>query len=299
MRRLLPFAATLTAFAAAGLLPAALQAADAEAQTEGVRLVKTSSPAPSAQRVLLRYKMAEGETVRTEVTHLAKTLTKVDDAEQGSQSRTVSTKCWKVLSVDGEGNMTFEHSVRNVDASQQVGDKDEVRYNSGGSEVPRQFENVHSQVNQVISTVTIRPSGDVVTRSDEEKYGMLAMGDIAIRFPTEAVAVGQQWETTREIQVRRPDKTPARMKIRELFTLEKLSADVAVIDVKNECLTPIREPEVEAQVMQQMNNGKIRFDVAAGRLISKEILWDSTVIGVSGSGSRLEYSARLSEELLD
>ena len=195
--------------------------------------------------------------------------------------------------------MTFEHSVRNVDASQQVGDKDEVRYNSGSGEVPRQFENVHSQVDQVISTVTIRPSGEVVSRSDEEKYGMLAMGDIAIRFPTEAVAVGQQWETTREIQVRRPDKTPARMKIRELFTLEKLSADVAVIDVKNECLTPIREPEVEAQVMQQMNNGKIRFDVAAGRLISKEILWDSTVIGVSGSGSRLEYSARLSEQLAD
>lgn len=266
-----------------------------------VHLISTGN-AEQQSPVRLQYKMVEGDVIRTRVTHLAKTLTKVDDTEADSHSRTVSTKQWRVTEVDEDGNMTFEHSVHAVDASQRVGDKDEVRYNSqevGEAEVPKPFAGVDSQVDQVISTITINPVGEVVRRTTEDKYAMLAMGEIAIRFPAEAVSVGGRWESEREIEVRRPDKTPMRVRIREVFTLEKISAGVAYITVRNEPLTPIRHPEVEAQVMQQLNNGKLRFDIDAGRLLSKEIAWDSTVIGVAGAGSRLEYSARLDEELID
>lgn len=275
-------------------------AQESEAPSIGpVVLVSNSVEKPASEKVLLQYKLKQGETIKTRVTHLVKTITKIDNEEQPSSCRTVSNKNWKVTSVAQDGSMTFEHSVNNVDASQQVGVQDEVRYNSEEKvEVPKQFQEVNNKVNQVISVITIRPNGSVVDRSTDDPYARLNLGEIAIQFPTEPVAVGDQWETTREIQVRREDKTPMRIKLRELYTLRKVSAGVAVIDVKNEALTPIRTPEIESQVMQQMNNGHLRFDVDAGRLISKEINWDSKVVGFSGAGSLLEYSARLEEELL-
>ncbi len=70
---------------------------------------------------------------------------------------------------------------------------------------------------------------------------------------------------------------------------------MATISIRSEPLTPISEPEIESQVLQQLSNGTIRFDVDAGRLISKELQWDESVVGFSGSGSLMEYSARYSE----
>jgi hypothetical protein len=268
-------------------------------KTNPVRLVSRQTPVESSEKHLLQYKFKEGEVIKTQVTHLAQTLAKIEDNEQPSSSRTVSTKTWKIIGVDAEGAITFEHSVQNVDASQQVGVQDEVRYNSTDkAEVPVQFKEVDAKVDQVISTITMKPNGSVVTRTTEDKYARLNIGEIAVQFPDEAVGVEDQWETTREIYVRREGRGHQRILVREVFTLKKASAGVAVIDVRNEPLTPIHSPEIESQVMQQMNNGTLRFDMDAGRLLSKEVEWNSTVIGFSGAGSRLEYSARLEEKLL-
>ena len=70
---------------------------------------------------------------------------------------------------------------------------------------------------------------------------------------------------------------------------------MASISIRSEPLTPLTEPEVEAQVLQQMSNGQIRFDLDSGRLISKNLTWDKTVVGFSGAGSVMDYSARFDE----
>ncbi|MFN9788562.1 MAG: hypothetical protein ACK54R_02405, partial [Pirellulaceae bacterium] len=69
---------------------------------------------PSAEKFLLRYKMLEGTILGSQVTHLAKTDTKIDKSEQSSQSRTVSQKVWEVTSVDPQGHMTFVYRIDQV-----------------------------------------------------------------------------------------------------------------------------------------------------------------------------------------
>ena len=66
---------------------------------------------------------------------------------------------------------------------------------------------------------------------------------------------------------------------------------------KSEMLTIISEPKEEAQVLQQLSNGTIHFDIDAGRMISKELSWDKVVVGFSGAGSVMDYSARLEEQV--
>ncbi len=277
------------------------KASDAPPQkTAKVTAVSTAKPEAKTSSVsgsyLLRYNLKAKSKIESKVTHLAKTSTKINDVEQLSQSRTVSKKVWTVTEVAPNGDMTFVHQVDAVDMSQQVGSGEELHYNSATDSIPLEvFKKVAESIGKPLATVTINPSGQVVHRSDEANGTNLGMGDITIPLPIEPIQLGSKWETSREIRVRREDGTPKIVKVRELYTLEKVNAGVAVITVRSEPLTPLKEPEMEAQVLQQMSNGEIRFDIDAGRLISKNLVWDKTVVGFSGPGSVMDYSARLDE----
>jgi len=266
-----------------------------------VTLVSKGKPADldstsNSERYKLRYNLKADTRIVSEVTHLAKTNTKINDESQSSQSRSVSKKAWAVSKVAQNGDMTFVHQVDSVEMSQQIGDGEELRYNSATDKEPNAiFEKVAETIGKPLATITINALGQVVERSDEAVGSNLGMGDIAIPLPEEEIEIGTQWETPREIRVRRTDGTPKVVKVRELYTLEKVSAGVAVISIRTEPLTPLSEPEVESQAVQQMSNGTIRFDVDAGKLISKKLAWDKTVVGFSGAGSVMDYSARLDE----
>lgn len=254
-----------------------------------------TAPATSG-KVLLQYRLKAGTKIVSEVTHLAKTHTKINDEEQTSQSRTISQKVWYVKEVADDGRITFVHQVDSVNMSQQIGDGEELRYDSKTDREPVEiFRSVAETIGKPISTITITPSGTVVERSNESQGSNLGLGDITIPLPEEPIGIGDQWETTREIRIRRDDGTPKTVKVRELYTLEKFSAGVAVIAVRSEPLTPTSDAAIEAQVMQQMSNGTVRFDADAGQLISKNLAWDRTVVGFSGVGSVMDYSARLDE----
>ena len=259
----------------------------------------TESPSTlGGEEYLLRYNLEPGMVISSEVTHLAKTDTKVDSSEQNSHSRTVSQKTWEVTRVEN-GEMTFEYKIIEIDMSQRIGADMEIRYSSKSRDEPaRQFQAAADSVGKVISTVTIDEQGMIVARSDETNPPNLGMGDITLPVPKKPIAVGATWEVPRELRIRREDSTVKTVRFRELFRLDKVSAGVATIAVRSEMLTPITEPQEEAQVLQQLSNGTIKFDVDAGRMISKELGWDKVVVGFSGAGSVMDYSARLEEQVI-
>lgn len=281
-------------------------------QTSATRLASreasppSTTPAPTALKssdrddgkFLLRYSLKSGETITSEVTHLVKTNTKISDVSESSQSRTFSVKTWKVIDIDQSGNITFSHQIESVDMYQQVGDGEELRYDSEKDDEPNAvFQNVADSIGKPLDTITISPTGKVINREGEGAKSNLGMGDIAIPLPDAPIAIGDSWETPREVRVRRTDGTPKTIKVRELYTLEKVKTGVAVISIRSEPLTPMTEPEVESQALQQMSNGEIRFDLDEGRLISKELIWEKSVVGFSGPGSVMNYSARFTEEV--
>jgi hypothetical protein len=120
-----------------------------------------------------------------------------------------------------------------------------------------------------------------------------------LALPEEALAIGTSWSVPREIKVRDPEGKIKEIKVRDSFTLEKVQTGVATIRVRTEVLTPIEAASVKAQIVQQLSNGTIKFDVDAGRVLSKELDWDETVVGFQGENSLMEYRARVTEKLLD
>src|SRR5690606_6039881 len=89
-----------------------------------------------------------------------------------------------------------------------------------------------------------------------------------------------------------------RVKTRQQYTLESVETGIATISVKTQVLTPVNDPKLEAQLVQQLTNGEVRFDIEAGRVRSKQMDWDELVIGFSGADSTLKYLARFTEENL-
>jgi hypothetical protein len=265
-------------------------------RVERKQLTETPSTL-GGETYLLRYKFQPGLRIVSEVTHLAKTDTKIDSTSQDSDSRTVSTKTWDVTGTH-DGEMTFEYRIVDVDMSQRVGAGGEIRYSSKSEETaPIQFRAAAESVGKLISTVTIDQQGLIVARSDDKNPPHLGMGDITLPVPEKPVAIGATWEIPRELNIRREDGSLKRVRFREMFKLENISLGVATVSVASEMITIVTEPKEEAQVLQQMSNGIIKFDIDAGRMISKELSWDKKVVGFSGAGSIMEYSARLEERV--
>jgi hypothetical protein len=245
----------------------------------------------------LEHRLKAGEIVRTRTIHIANTITRIQGTEDVSESKTVSDKIWEVRSVSPDGMMTLEYRIDAVDMSQKQGDKEKITYNSRtDKEAPEIFSRVAETIAKPIATVTIDPSGTIVERDKQSKAPALGMGELALPLPKGPVAIGAQWSIPRECRVKLDDGTQKVMKLREQYTLEKVSAGMATIRIQTQPLTPVDEPSVEAQLMQQMSAGVAKFDIDRGRVVSKQLDWDDEVVGFRGAETSLKYTARFTEE---
>jgi hypothetical protein len=252
----------------------------------------------SGKKFLLQYKMQAGETIVTRVEHFAETRTKMAEHDESSRSQTTSKKVWEVKSVDGEGNMTFEYRIDSVRLSQSVGEGEQQTYDSStDSEVPAMFRPVAETVGKPLATICINPRGQVVERDNDLKTPQLGMGDLTIPLPADPIAVGDRWSVPREIRVKLENGDHKKIKVRELYSLEKVSTGVATIAIVTQPLTPVNDPAVESQLIQQLSKGEIRFDIDRGRLISKRLDWSEEVVGFRGPDTSLRYDGKFVEEL--
>jgi hypothetical protein len=185
--------------------------------------------------------------------------------------------------------------------TQQQGELDEIRWDSeSGSEPPAVFAKVAEQIGHKLSTITVNSRGKELKRTDHGgTKASLGMGSITLTFPEEPIAVGSSWSVPRQIKTRTQEGEVKLIKIRELYTLEKVKTGVATLSLRSTPLTPIHDESVRAQVVQQLSNGKLRFDIDNGRMLSKQLDWDETVVGFQGANSLMEYRARLTENLID
>jgi len=272
----------------------------------------TDQPAPAPQEKVvvsntgsgetfaLRHQLKQGDVVRTRTIHEANTVTSMQGTDDLSESRTVSDKVWEVKAVGPDGSMTFEYRIDSVDMSQKQGDSAAISYNSRTDKTaPDVWSKLSETIAKPIATITIDPSGLVVQRDQKSRAPALGMGELAIPFPKEPVGLGAQWSIPRECRVKLEKGTHKTIKIREQYTLEKVSAGVATIRVQCQAITPVEEPSVEAQLMQQLSRGTIKFDLDRGRLISKQLDWDESIVGFSGAETSLKYNARFTEEAIE
>lgn len=249
----------------------------------------------------LRYRFTPGEIVRWKVVHLVTVETKIQGVLQTAKTRSISTKAWKILDADQSGKIRFAHVVENVDMWQGVSGRDDVKYNSETDEkAPAEYAHVEKSVGIPLATVTIDLSGKVLDRKSpgEGPNFTAGLGELTIPLPDGAVKLGAEWSVPDEVIVRLEDRQIKKIKTRQLYTLQSVETGVATIHVETQVLTPVDDPKVKSQLVQRLTSGTIKFDLDAGRVLSKQMDLDETVLGFNGADSRMAYRARFTEEIL-
>ena len=253
----------------------------------------------SATTYELKYDFQPDEEIQYEVVHQATVDTKIAGNRQVTKSRSSSMKVWNVKSVE-EGNIKFEHKITSVDMFQQIDGRDEVTYNSKtDEEPPAEYAQVASTLGKTLAVVTINPHGQVIAKESSSNSPDLGFGGLVLPLPKGEVKLGHTWAVPKKLKLRERDGRIKEVKLQVRYRLEKVQTGVATISIKTEVLTPINNPTLESQLVQQVSNGEIKFDIDAGRVMSKQLDWTETVIGFNGANSNMKYLARFTEKLSD
>ena len=265
----------------------------------GVSVADPATSQADTAKYRLRYKFAPGEALRWKVVERTQVKTTISGTSQTAESYSESVKLWRVLGADPGGNVKFENSVESVNMRQKVTGRAEIRYNSEtDTEPPPAFQQTANSVGVPLAIVTIDNRGIIVER--DNKQGGLGGVDtqITLPLPEEAVAIGDSWSQTYELDGRKKSGLVRKIRARQRFTLQEVKEGVATIQVETNLLTPINDPELEAQLIQREKRGHVRFDIEAGRVLAQQLDLEKRVIGFSGESSSLHYTTRFAEELL-
>lgn len=262
-----------------------------------------AAPAPRPElpgpRYLLRYKFTPGETIRWNVEHQAEVRTTVNGVTQTAETLSKSVKVWRVTKFDeAKRQAKFVHSVDSVDMKQVLSGRQEVRYNSQTDDTPPPgFEDVAKDVGVPLCEFTIDLHGHVLFRDEKRKDARASQGEIMVPLPDHEVAIGEVWSQPNVTTVKYKDGSPKQVKTRQDYKLVEVDKGIAKIQLDTTIITPINDPTIDAQLIQQVVDGVIRFDIDAGRVISQQTDIDKHVVGFQGDSSSLHYVTRFTERL--
>jgi hypothetical protein len=248
------------------------------------------------EKYTLAYKFTPGEEVRTRVVQQSTVDTKIKGVVSIARSRSISTKVWKIIAVDTKGNITLENSVADVDMWQSVTDKPEIKYNSRTDKSPPLgYQYVADSIGKPLATVTITPAGKPIERKSDQREVNTGLGELAMPLPGGPIKEGDTWETPEDIRLKIDEQNMV-IKVRQFYCLVLVQTGVATISVETQVLTPVRDPKILSQLVQRMQKGTIKFDIDAGRLISKQMDLDQSILGFNGPESHMNYLSRTTEE---
>jgi len=247
----------------------------------------------------LRYKFTPGEVVMTEVVHQANVRTTIQGTTQTAETRSCSTKTWKIESVDDAGSATFTHLVDNIEMWQKASGRQEISYNSQTDETPPPgYEEVARSVGVPLSIVTMDPRGTIIKREIAHKGAMNVSTQITMPLPEGPIAIGESWSTPIEVEVSLQDGSFKKVQTRQRFTLESVTDGIAHIAIDSQVLTPINDASIEAQLVQRMSSGWVKFNLDGGRIVSQQLELDKHIVGFNGPASSMHYVTRVTETLL-
>ncbi len=275
--------------------PAVLRADDKDVSAS----LERAKTALTSENYLLKYMYKPGEVITYEIEHLATVDTTIAGNNQQTKMRSKSKRSLHVKEVNDEGHISFDHVIDNVDMWSEVSGREPIRYNSqADKEPPAEYEHVAKTIGVPISKITMDSRGNVIDREDKVVQPNLGLGGFSIPLPKQEIGIGYRWSQPYDVKVRLQDNRVKTVKTRQRFELTKVETGVATISIKTQILTPINDPRVKAQLVQRISEGEIRFDVDSGRLISKQLDWDTGVLGFNGPNSNMKYLARSTEQLV-
>jgi hypothetical protein len=264
-------------------------------------MAAAAKPATPAEKYRLEYKFKPGETLRWDVVHKATVKTTVQGTTQTAWTSSSSVKVWRIENVAEDGEITFTHLVERVQMANQISGRAKVEWDSTSkADVPHGYQDAAKAVGVPLTEVRMDANGKVLQRLEKlNQPGASSDTPITIPLPPGPVAVGGFWLEPHELKLALKGGGSKNVQTRRRFELKSVKNGVAVISVDFQVLTPLQDPTLEAQLVQRMAKGEVRFDVTAGRILSQKFDVDKRLHEFSGPSSLMHHVSRFTEELTD
>jgi len=248
----------------------------------------------------LTYKFSTGEVIRYEVEHRMSIRNTIDKETQQATSETKSVKAWRILDVLPDDQIELMNMVEQVHMKNQLPDLDDQIYDSTKDKIPPPgFEDAAKAVGVPISILRMSPQGKILDRKMQiHQPAADPNALITIQLPEEPVAIDETWDEPLQLTVQLKEGGTRAIQARRHYKLKDVKHAVATIEVSYQILSPINA-YLEAQLIQRLMNGTVRFDVVAGRILSQEMEVDRRVLGYAGPTSSMHYVMHLKERLLE
>ena len=252
----------------------------------------------TAEKYLLQYKFKKGETVYWETEQVDSGEVNLQKKKEITKSRTLSTKKWRIEDVNEAGEFVAVQAIECVDLWQQINNNPPISFDSKIDSKPHPlFEDVADKVGIELVSFKAKPHGELIYKKANYSDVDLGVGGIIVSFPKEPISIGAKWYQPTELKIPLPTGPIKRVKIRRAFELLEVKHGVALISVNTQVLTPVRDPEIEVQMMHQITRGQLRFDIVKGRMLTREFKWNRTAQGFSTADSLKKYIGRFKETL--
>ncbi|MEO1498515.1 MAG: hypothetical protein AAFV43_15330 [Planctomycetota bacterium] len=261
--------------------------------------IALAPPADAADEHTLVYKFATGEVLRWDVDVRSSVRSTIEGTTQETETKTVSTKAWKVIDVLPNGSMEFINLVERVRMTNDLPDRAPIEFDSLQKKaVPPGFEDVARAVGTPLSAITITPRGEIVDRQIKHHQPAADPAEqVVLLLPEGPVAVGAAWTQPQAIMVKLPDGGSKKIEARRKHRLKSVEKGVAQIETEFQVLSPTT-PAIDGQLAHRYVQGLIRFDITKGRVVAQRLDGDKRVLGFAGPSSSMHFLSRMEEKLL-
>lgn len=248
----------------------------------------------------LRYKFAEGATLHYVVSNETSIQVQVGATSDVVQHASESGRVLRTVAVNPDGSAALEVMIEYVSLSAGDG---AIEWDSrSGEPAPAQFTGIEKTIGTPLMTVTISADGTIVraqrgntladeSQLDSPEFDMLPM------LPAEPIAIGESWTERFEVGVMTELKLKRPISMQREYTLRSVENGVAEIGVRTSVLTPIEDPREQGQLIQRIQSGSFRLDIAQGQLRERVMKLDNKVVGFEGPHTALRVVGTRQESL--
>lgn len=238
----------------------------------------------------LRFKFQKGEATHYAIRQQVSIEVEFNDVHEKAEYSANSIRHFKVLDIDAEGNATLELMIdRCFMSSTQSGQTVEYDSTNISEPVPPEHLPVAALIGRASVQIKVSPTGVVkgitpLLGQPEEKVDLSDQKlDVLFALPAAEIALGEKWNErfTTTVVVAGPGQLKKNINMERRYRLTKVEGNIATIDVKTVVLTPNIPSDEEAQLIQKLWMGEIRFDIASGRMLGRTQHVDGQVAGFS------------------
>ncbi len=314
-------------------LPAGKTAAAAPRPPAALPADTAATPAAPAAggAVTLRYKFAVNQQTYYSVNHVMKITTQKDQTSETAQNESDTVRHFRVVSVEADGSAILELMIDRVKMSARFGENDPITYDSAGKPAakppakpdeedsiafdstspappPPLFKNIVETIGKPTARIKVSPTGEMldVVRMNAPAPNPAApevadndpSNNFLVILPAKAVKPGDTWSDKIDVRVALSKALTQNITILRKYELVSVKDSVATIATDSTVITPIRDPQINGQLIQRTPEGTVRFDIAQGQILSREMKLNKTEIGVFGDNSSMRAVSTRVEKLV-